>query len=162
MAIVSEAVANAKADIDRLTAEIDAWARDFIELLGAVTHWDLVFTEAEGMDISYIALCDWDQSGGCARMVVIRTIPAKAHAEQRKMALAITSVLTAFLHRFGHFDVGVALLADTGGKIFRHEGLAARCRSTLGCARIPEAESQFNFSSIPGHVLRSSPPVVLN
>jgi hypothetical protein len=29
-------------------------------------------------------------------------------------------------------------------------------------ARIPEAEFQFNFSGIQGHISRSVPPVVLN
>lgn len=78
------------------------------------------------------------------------------------MALAITSVITAVLFRLGHFDVGVALLAEDYGKVFHHEAIGARCRSTLGCARIPEAPTPFNFSSIRGHISRSAPPVVLN
>jgi hypothetical protein len=68
MPLVSEAVANAKADVDRMSVEIDFCAKDFVELLGAVTHLDLVFTEAEGMDISHIALCDWDDP---SRMLVL-------------------------------------------------------------------------------------------
>jgi hypothetical protein len=131
-----------------LSVEIDGWAKDFLELLDGVKHLDLVFSEAQGMDISYIALCDWrDES----RMLVLQTLPVNATKEQRQMALAITSVITALLYRFGHFDVGEALLA-----------IGAQCKSTIGCSRIPEAASQFNFSSIPGHVSRSASPVVLN
>ena len=62
MPLVSESVANAKVNIDRLTSEIDGWAREFVELLDGVKHLDLVFSEAEGMDITYIALCDWARS----------------------------------------------------------------------------------------------------
>ena len=50
------------------------------------------------------------------------------------MALAITSVLTALLYRFGHLAVGVALLAEHGGKVFHHETIGAQCQSTLGCS----------------------------
>jgi len=92
--IVSKAVENAKADIDRLSVEIDGWARDFVELLGAVTHMDLVFSEAQEMDIAYIALCDWADP---SQMLVIQTIPVNVTKEQRQMALAITSVITAAL-----------------------------------------------------------------
>lgn len=46
--ITSEAVVNAKADVDRMSVEIDLCEKDFVELLGAVTHLNLVFTEAEG------------------------------------------------------------------------------------------------------------------
>jgi hypothetical protein len=77
------------------------------------------------------------------------------------MALAITSVLTALLHRFGHYGVGVALLAEDVGKVFHHEMIiGARCKSTVGCPRIPEGKSQFNFSIIPGHISRSPSPVI--
>jgi hypothetical protein len=131
----------------------------FVELLDGVKHLDLVFSEAKGMDICYIGLCDWDDP---SRLLILQTIPVNATKEQRKMALAITSVLIALLHRFGHFDVGVALLAEDGGKVFHHEAIGAQCRSTLGCARIPEAPTQFNFSGIRGHISRSAQPVVLN
>lgn len=159
MPLVSEAVANAKADIDRVSREIDDWSRDFVELLDRVKHLDLVFSEAEGMDIAYIALCDWADPSA---MLVIQTIPVNATKEQRQMALAITSVITAVIFQLGHSDVGVALLGENSGKVFHHETIGAQCRSTLGCSRIPEAESQFNFSVIPGHISRSPSPVALN
>src|SRR5271154_4061155 len=46
------------------------------------------------------------------------------------------------------------LFADDGGRMFRHEDLAGRCLSIPGCSQIPESKSQFNFSSIPGHISR--------
>jgi hypothetical protein len=94
MPLVSESVANAKADVDRLSVEIDIWARDFLELLDGVKHLDLVFSEAQEMDIAYIALCDWADP---SQMLVIQTIPVNVTKEQRQMALAITSVITAAL-----------------------------------------------------------------
>jgi hypothetical protein len=36
--IVSESVASAKSDVDRTSVEIDLCAKDFVDLLGAVTH----------------------------------------------------------------------------------------------------------------------------
>jgi hypothetical protein len=158
--IVSESVALAKADLDRHCNEIQEWARDFLTLLSP--QWqtrDLVFIEAKGMDISYIALCDWDDP---SRMLVVQTIPSAASDDQLKMIYALTSVIASLLLQRGHFSVGVALLGENSGKMFWHEGFVGRCRSVTGCSRIPEAESQFNFSSIPGHVSRSAPPVVLN
>jgi hypothetical protein len=77
MPIVSEAVANAKAHIDRLGPEIEAWTDNFLELLDNVTHLDLVFQETEAMNPNYLALCDWNDS---SRMEVINTIPAKQTA----------------------------------------------------------------------------------
>jgi hypothetical protein len=159
MPIVSKAIENAKADIDRLSVETDGWAKDFVELLDGVKHLDLVFSEAQGMDIAYIALCDWADPSA---MLVIQTIPVNATREQRQMAIAITSVITAALFRLGHFDVAVALLGETEGKVFHHETIGARCRWTMGCSRIAEAPTQFNFSSIRGHISRSPSPVVLN
>jgi hypothetical protein len=64
----------------------------FVELLDGVKHLDLVFSEAKGMDICYIGLCDWDDP---SRLLILQTIPVNATKEQRKMALAITSVLIA-------------------------------------------------------------------
>ena len=157
MSIVSESVAKAKADIDRQRPEIERWAHDFIELLDRVKHLDLVFTEAEGMAISYIALCQWDDP---SRMVVIETIPPTQTAEQQKKTLATTSVIAALL--LGHEGVAVALLADDVGKMFRFEGIAGCCKSIRGCARVPEAKSQFDFSSIPGHVMRGLTSVTRN
>jgi hypothetical protein len=157
--IVSKAVENAKADIDRLSVEIDGWSKDFVELLDGVKHLDLVFREAEGMDIAYIALCDWTDPSA---MLVIQTIPANATKEQRQMALAITSVITSVLFQYGHSDVAVAVLGETSGRVFHHEVIGARCRWTMGCSRIAEAPTQFNFSSIPGHISRSPSPVILN
>ena len=159
MPLVSESVANAKADVDRLSVEIDIWARDFLELLDGVKHLDLVFSEAQEMDIAYIALCNWADP---SQMLVIQTIPVNVTKEQRQMALAITSVITAALFRLGHSDVGVALLAEDCGKVFHHEVIGARCLPIPGCSRISEGKSQFNFSPIPGHVLRGSPSVILN
>jgi hypothetical protein len=124
-----------------------------------VKHLDLVFTEAQGLDIAYIALCDWADP---SQMLVIQTVPANATDEQRQMALAITSVITAVLFRLCHTDVGVALLGESSGRVFHHETIGARCRWTMGCVRIPEGKSQFNFSVIRGHISRSASPVVLN
>jgi hypothetical protein len=157
--IISEAVLNAKADIDRRTTEIDAWAKDFVELLDGVKHLDLVFTETAGMHPAYIALCDWDNP---SQLLVVQTIPLAASEHQLKTARALVSVLTAVLYQLGHSDVAVALLAEDGGKVFHHETIGARCLPIPGCSRIPEGKSQFNFSSIPGHVLCSSPSLVLN
>lgn len=159
MPLVSEAVANAKADVDRLGVEIDRWAKDFIELLDRVKHLDLVFSEAEGMDINYIGICDWRD---CSSVLVIQTIPVNATKEQRQMALAITSVITSVLFRLGHSDVAVALLGESTGRVFHHETIGALCRWTMGCSRIAEAPTQFNFSSIRGHISRSPSAVVLN
>jgi hypothetical protein len=159
MPLVSKFIAKAKADIDRLSVEIDLWAKDFVELLDGVKHLDLVFSEAEGMDIAYIALCDWADPSA---MLVIQTVPADVIKEQRQMALAITSVITSVLFRLGHSDVAVALLGETSGRVFHHETIGALCRWTMGCSRIAEAPTQFNFSSIPGHISRSPSPVVLN
>jgi hypothetical protein len=159
MPLVSEAVVNAKLDIDRLISEIDGWARDFVDLLDRVKHLDLVFTETAGMHPAYIALCDWADP---AQLLVVQTIPISADEDQLKMARAIVSVITAVLFRFGHFDVGVALLAEDGGKVFHHEVIGAQCKSTIGVPRIPEAPTQFNFSSIRGHISRSASPVVLS
>jgi hypothetical protein len=157
MPLVSESVANAKSEIDRLSREIDGWARDFVELLDRVKHLDLVFTETAEMHPAYIALTDWNNP---MQLLVVQTIPLTASEHQLNIARAIVSVITALLFRFGHFDVGVAVLAEDGGKVFHHEVIGAHCRSTLGCARIAEAESQ--FSSIPGHISQSPSPVVLN
>ena len=160
MPLVSEAVANAKADLDRHSNEIQEWARDFLTLLSP--EWlarDLVFSEAQEMDIAYIALCDWADP---SQMLVIQTIPVNVTKEQRQMALAITSVITAALFRLCHTDVGVALLGETSGRVFHREVIGARCRWTMGCSRIAEAPTQFNFSSIPGHISRSPSPVILN
>jgi hypothetical protein len=158
MPLVSEAVANAKADLDRHSNEIQEWARDFLTLLSP--EWlarDLVFSEAQEMDIAYIALCDWADPSA---MLVIQTVPANATHEQRQMALAITSVITAALFRLCHTDVGVALLGETSGRVFHHEVIGAQCRPTFGCPRPVEAESP--FSSIPGHICRTASPVALN
>jgi hypothetical protein len=154
MPIISEAVANAKSDIDRLGPEIEKWTDNFLELLGNVTHLDLVFQEADAMEPNYLALCDWHDS---SRTEVIRTISASQTAEQRKKTLAMTSVIAAMLHTFGHLDVAVALLADDVGKMFRHEGIVGRSRTIRGCGRVPAASSQFDFSSIPGRTLRAFP-----
>jgi hypothetical protein len=150
MAIVSEAVANAKSDIARLGPEIETWTDYFLELFDNVTHLDLVFEEAGKMDLNYVALCDWNDS---SRLEVIHTIPAKQTADQRKKTLAMTSVIVAMLHTFGHLEVAVALLADEVGKAFRHEGVAGRSRPIRGCGRVPAPHSQSDFSAIPGHVL---------
>jgi hypothetical protein len=159
MPLVSEAVANAKADVDRLSVEIDIWAKDYVELLGAVTHLDLVFTETAGMHPAYIALCDWDNP---SQLLIVQTIPLAASEHQLKMARALVSVITSVLFRLGHSDVGVALLAEDVGKVFHHEVIGAYCKLTAGCPRMPEGKSQFNFSVIPGHISRSPSPVVLN
>jgi hypothetical protein len=50
MPLVSEAVANAKADLDRHSNEIQEWAQDFLTLLSP--EWqarDLVFIEAKDL-----------------------------------------------------------------------------------------------------------------
>jgi hypothetical protein len=50
MPLVSEAVANAKADIDRHCNQIQEWAQDFLTLLSP--EWqarDLVFIEAKDL-----------------------------------------------------------------------------------------------------------------
>lgn len=159
MPIVSNAIENAKADIDRLSTQIAAWAKDFLELLDNVKHLDLVFSEAEGMDINYIGLCDWHD---CSSVLVIQTLPTNATKEQRQMALAITSVITSVLFQYGHPEVAVALLGETSGMMFHHETIGARCKTTIGCSRIPEAESQFNFSCIPGHICRTASHITLN
>ena len=78
------------------------------------------------------------------------------------MALAITSVITSVLFQLGHSDVSVALLGGTSGRVFHHETIGARCRWTMGCSRIAEGPTQFNFTSIPGHISRSPSPVILN
>lgn len=106
------------------------------------------------MDISYIALTDFNDP---TRMLVIQTVPLNATTEQRQIALAITSILTALLYRLGHYGVGVALLAENQGKIFRFESIAAQCRTTLGCARIPEAQRSsisVRFAAIYREALR--------
>jgi hypothetical protein len=95
-------------------------------------------------------------------MLVLQVVPPNASNEQLQMIFALTSVIASLLLRLGHLDVGVALLGENGGKLFGHEGFVGKCRPTFGCNRIPEAESQFNFSSIPGHISRSPSPVVLN
>jgi hypothetical protein len=95
-------------------------------------------------------------------MLVLQVVPPNASNEQLQMIFALTSVIASLLLRLGHLDVGVALLGEHGGKLFGHDGFVGKCRPTFGCSRIPEAPTQFNFSSIPGHVLRSSPAVVLN
>ena len=95
-------------------------------------------------------------------MLVLQVVPPNASSEQLQMIFALTSVIASALLQLGHFDVGVALLGENGGKLFGHEGFVGKCRPTFGCNRIPEAESQFNFSSIPGHISRSPSPVVLN
>jgi hypothetical protein len=158
--IISKAVELAKADLDRHSSEIQKWAHDFLTLLSP--EWqmrDLVFIEAKGMDISYIALCDWDDP---SRMLVVQTIPSTASDDQLKMVYALTSVTASLLLQRGHFSVGVALLGENGGKMFWHEGFVGRCRFITGCSRIPEAESQFNFNCIPGHICRTASPVTLN
>jgi len=157
--LVSEAVANAKADVGRLSVEIDDWAEDFVELLGAVTHLDLVFTETAGMQPAYIALCDWDDP---SQLLIVQTIPLAASEHQLKMARALVSVITSVLFRLGHSDVAVALIDETSGRLFHHEAIGAYCKLIAGCPRIPEGKSQFNFSVIPGHICRSALPVVLN
>lgn len=81
MPLVSESVANAKADIDRLSREIDGWAKDFVKLLDGVKHLDLVFSEAQGMDINYIGICDWHD---CSSVLVIQTLPVNTTKEQRQ------------------------------------------------------------------------------
>lgn len=78
------------------------------------------------------------------------------------MARALVSVITAALFLLGHSDVGVVLIGETSGRLFHHEAIGAYCKLTAGCPRIPEGKSQFNFSVIPGHILRSASPVVLN
>jgi hypothetical protein len=138
MPLISKAVELAKADVDRMSREIDTWAKDLVELLGAVTHLDLVFTETAKMRPSYIALCDWNDP---SRLLVVQTIPVAASEHQLKMARALVSVITFVLYCFGHFDVAVALLAEDVGKVFHHETIGAQCRSTLGCSRLAEAES---------------------
>jgi hypothetical protein len=52
---------------------------------------DLVFTEAQGMDIAYIALCDWADPSA---MLVIQTISVNATKEQRQMALELPILAT--------------------------------------------------------------------
>jgi hypothetical protein len=155
MPIVSEAVVNAKADIDRLGPEIEGWTNDFVELLGNVTNLDLVFQEAETMDLNYMALYRWDDP---SNLVVMQTLPATQTVEERKRTMAMTSILVAFLHESGHEGVAVVLLSDNEGKMFRHEGIVGRSRSILGCVRISAASSRFDFSSISGHVERSIVP----
>jgi hypothetical protein len=160
MPLVSEAVANAKADLDRHSNEIQEWARDFLTLLSPEWHArDLVFIEGNGLQPNYIALADWSDE---SQMLVLQVVPPNASSEQLQMIFALTSVIASLLLRLGHLDVGVALLGENGGKLFGHEGFVGKCRPTFGCNRIPEAESQFNFSSIPGHISRSPSPVVLN
>ena len=78
------------------------------------------------------------------------------------MVFALTSVIASLLLRLGHFDVAVALLGEHRGKLFGHEGFVGKCRPTFGCSRIAEGPTQFNFSSIPGHIARTPPSVVLN
>jgi hypothetical protein len=158
--IVSESVALAKADLDRHCNQIQEWARDFLTLLSP--EWlarDLVFIEAKDLQPNYIALADWSDE---SQMLVLQVVPPNASSEQLQMIFALTSVIASALLQLGHFDVGVALLGENGGKLFGHEGFVGKCRPTFGCNRIPEAESQFNFSSIPGHISRSPSPVVLN
>ena len=160
MAIVSNAVQLANADLDYHCNQIQEWARDFLTLLSPEWHArDLVFSESEGLQPNYIALTDISDE---SRMLVIQTIPPNASKEQLQMVFALTSVIASLLLRLGHLDVGVALLGENRGKLFCHEGFVGKCHPAIGCSRIPEAPTQFNFSSIPGHVLRSSPPVVLN
>jgi hypothetical protein len=144
MPIISKAVASAKADIDRLGPEIEKWTDEFIELLGNVTHLDLVFQETAAINPNYLALCDW---GDSSRLEVIHTIAAKQTAEQRKKTLAMTSVITAMLHTFGHFEVAVVLLGDEVGKTFRHEGLTGHCRTIRGCSHTPLLKPNLNFAS---------------
>jgi hypothetical protein len=156
MPLVSEVVANAKADIDRLDPEIEEWTNDFLELLQNVTNFDLVFQEAQTMDLNYVALCRWDDP---SNLTVIQTLPATQTTQERKRTLATTSILAAFLYESGHCDIAVALLSDHEGKMFRHEGLVGRSRAIRGCGRVPIASSQFDFSSIRGHVLKVAPPM---
>jgi hypothetical protein len=158
--IVSNAVALAKADLDRHCNELQNWTRDFLELLSPEWHArDLVFIEAKGLNPAYIALSDWAEP---SRILVIQTISPTASDDQLKMVYALTSVITAALFRLGHYDVGVALIGETSGRLFHHETIGAYCKITAGCPRIPEGKSQFNFSVIPGHISRSASPVVLN
>ena len=160
MSIVSESVALAKADLDRHCNEIQEWARDFLTLLSPEWHArDLVFIEAKDLQPNYIALADWSDE---TQMLVLQVVPPNASNEQLQMIFALTSVIASLLLRLGHLDVGVALLGENHGKLFGHEGFVGKCRPTFGCSRIPEAESQFNFSVIPGHISRSPSPVVLN
>jgi hypothetical protein len=155
MAIVSEAVANAEAEIARLGPDIEEWTNTFVELLDNVTNLDLVFREADKLDLNYIALCPWNDP---SNLVIVRAIPQLQTAEERKRTLATTSILTALLHRLGYLDVAVALLADDVGKAFRHEGFVGHCRSIGGCSRVPTIESKFDFSSISGHIARGTFP----
>jgi hypothetical protein len=148
MPLLFEAVSNARADIDRLSPEIEGWTNDFLELLQSVTNLDLIFQEAKTMDLNYVALCRWDDP---SNLTVIQTIPATQTTEERKRTLATTSILAAVLHASGHHDVAVALLSDNEGKMFRHEGIVGRCRAIRGCGRVPLASSRFDFSSIHGH-----------
>ena len=159
MPLVSEAVANAKADLDRHSNEIQEWARDFLTLLSPEWHArDLVFIQGNGLQPNYIALADWSDE---TQMLVLQVVPPNASNEQLQMVYALTSVIASVLLRLGHLDV-VALLGENNGKLFGHEGFVGKCRPTFGCNRIPEAESQFNFSSIPGDISPSPSPVVLN
>jgi hypothetical protein len=148
MPIVSEAVANAKLDIDRLSPEIEGWTDDFLELLQNVTNLDLVFQEAKTMDLNYVALCRWDDPSS---LTVIQTLPATQTTEERNRTLATTSILAAFLYEFGHSDVAIALLSDSEGRMFRHDGIVGRSRAIRGCGRVPLVPPRFDFSSIPGH-----------
>jgi hypothetical protein len=155
MAIVSEAVANAEADIARLGPEIEEWTNNFLELLANVTKLDLIFQEAETMDLNYVALCQWDDP---SNLVVVQSIPMKLTAEQRKRILATTSVLAAMLHKFGHDDVAVVLLGDDVGKMFRHEAIVGRSRAVPGCSRVSSPKATVDFSSIRGHREYGVPP----
>jgi hypothetical protein len=159
MANTSEAVANAKTDLDRLGPEIDGWTNDFLELLRNVTDLDLIFQEGETMDLNYLALCRWDDP---SNLVVMQTFPVTQTAEERKRTLATTSTIAALLYESGHYDVAIALLADKAGKMFRHEGVTGRCRAIGGCLRVPTIESKFDFSSISGHIARGTSPALSN
>jgi hypothetical protein len=108
------------ADIDRLSAEIDAWDRDFIELLGAVTHWDMVFTETAEMRPSYIALCDWDNP---SQLLVVQTIPFAASEHQLNMTRAIVSIITALLYASAMLMLAWYCLVTTRKRFFVTRGL---------------------------------------
>jgi hypothetical protein len=157
MPIVSEAVENAKVDIDHLGPDIEEWTKDFVELFANVTNLDLIFQETEKMDLNYVALCNWDDP---SNLVIIRSLPTTQTGEERKKTLATASILTALLNRLEYHDVAVALLGDSGGRMFRHEGFAGRCQSINGCSRVAEFTSPFD--SIVGHVSVNRSSVGLN
>ena len=145
----------AAADIALYAVEIDGWVNTFLELLDRVCELDLVFEQAGGIPLNFVGLCLWHDP---TQVVVIETIPADQADEQRKRTLAKTSVLAVLLRELGYTDVGVVLLGDDVGKMFRDEGFVAECKSIRGCARIPLAPC-IDFGSIAGHVKVDARPM---